>query len=254
LAEELLFRGVLQASLAARLGAVLACFTQAALFGLMHSRGAATMITVFVGGLGFGALALWRRCLLSPIIAHAAFNAVAASWLVALVWLNAHTPAENFSEAAREPDWWHQASWMPIAEKATAREQHAWALQIYGSPGLRLRRTQVQAFTKVRQRFPRDEEYAALSLLGIQEIYLRFLNDPRRAIVAGRKLLTEYPRLHDARAKAMLSMIEAYVQLEEYADAANWIERAEAEYGDQDGMSARLGVFRRAAAERNQSD
>lgn len=251
LSEELLYRGTLQTSLAVRVGVVPACLLQAAFFALMHPRGPQVMAIIFVGGVGYGMLALWRGCLLPGIVAHATFNAVAVGWLFTLVWFNAHQSAGTMAEAAQDPAWWNEPPQMPIPDHSTAREQYEAALWVYGSQGLQLRKVQVQAFAKVLRRFPGDPHYRALSLLGIQEVYLRYLNDPRRAIVTGHRLLAETPDQREILARGVLSMVHAYLELDQTEQARHWLERATADYGHLDGMAERLRGFRQAIEQRD---
>jgi membrane protease YdiL (CAAX protease family) len=244
LGEELLFRGVLQASLVPRAGLMLACLLQAALFGLMHLRGWAVMLAVFIGGLAYGALALWRGSLLPGIVTHASFNGLAAGWLLALFWLNAHTPASTMAEAQQKPAWWDDPPLLTILREETPQEQFEAALWRFGSFGLQLRKDQIKAFDAVRERFPEDDPFGARSLLGIQEIYLRHLDDPRRAIITGQKVLTEYRDQKETQAEAVLRIAEAYFRLKQADKAREWIERAESEYGDVPEIQNRLTSLR----------
>jgi membrane protease YdiL (CAAX protease family) len=209
IAEELLYRGVIQGSVRARSNVVLACLVQAALFAVMHQKSLAFMLTILAGGAAFGALALWRGSLQAPIVAHAAYNAVVAGWLVALFWLNAHVPAANMEEAKSRPDWWLAAPERATPGKNSAAEEYELAVWRFGSPGLQLWKVEAQALDDVRQRFPEDRYYAARSLAGVQEIYLRYLNDPRRAIAAGQELMRSYPDQRDLCERAMVSNARA---------------------------------------------
>ena len=241
LSEELLYRGVLQSSLVPRLGLLAACLIQAAIFGLMHQRGWVVILSVFLGGIAYGGLVLWRGCLLSSIVTHASLNGLIATWLLALFWLNAHVPAETMTEAQQNPAWWEEPPLLPIRQADTAAAQHEVALWYFGSRGLQLRKDQIKAFDLVRKRFPENKVFGARSLEGIQEVYLRYLDDPRRAVTVGQQLLEEYPQQRVARARAVLRIAEAYLDLEESENARHWIERAEVEYDDipeiQDGCS-----------------
>jgi membrane protease YdiL (CAAX protease family) len=246
LGEELFFRGVLQASLVPRVGLILACVFQAAVFGLMHPRGWVVMLAVFMGGLAYGSLALWRGCLLPGIVAHASFNGLAAGWLLALFWLNAHTPAATMAEAQQKPAWWDDPPLLAIPEEATAEEQHKAALWRFGSFGLQLRKDQIKAFDAVRKRFPEEDQFGAKSLVGIQEVYLRYLDDPRRAILTDQQVLTGYPNQKEMQAQAVLRIAEAYLKLKQPDEAGEWIERAESNYDDVPAIQDRLAPLREA--------
>jgi membrane protease YdiL (CAAX protease family) len=72
LAEEVIYRGYLQTQLAAFTGRTeVAMVLQAALFGLAHAdQGTSAMMRMALYGLGFGALARFRRSLLPGILCH----------------------------------------------------------------------------------------------------------------------------------------------------------------------------------------
>jgi len=72
LSEEVVYRGYLQAQLAAFTGRPRAAWAlQALLFGLAHAeQGASAMARLAVYGLALGALARWRRSLLPGILCH----------------------------------------------------------------------------------------------------------------------------------------------------------------------------------------
>lgn len=246
ISEELLYRGVLQSSLVPRIGLVMACLVQAALFGLMHQRGWVVILAVFGGGLAYGALVLWRGCLLPSIVVHASLNGLIAGWLLALFWINAHLPAATMIEAQQKPLWWDEPPMLTIPQKETAQEQHEVALRRFGSLGLQLRKDQIKAFNTVRHQFPKNTEYGARSLVGIQEVYLRYLSDPRRAIVTGEQLLEEYSDQRSSQAEAMFRIAEAYLKLNQFDKAHQWIERVETEYGDIKGIQNRVVAFRDA--------
>jgi len=232
IAEELLYRGVIQCSVRARSNVVLACVVQAALFALMHQRSLEVTLTVFAGGVVYGALALWRGSLLAPMVTHATFNAVGAGWLVALFWLNAHVPAASMEKATARPEWWSDAPRLATQDWISAAEQHELAVWRFGSSGLQLWKVEAQALEDVRQGFPGDSHYAARSLAGIQEIYLRYLNDPRRAITTGQELIASYPDQRELCARAMISNARAYRDLGDDAQAERWLNEAEKRYPD----------------------
>ncbi len=242
--EELLYRGVLQSSLVPRVGLVLACLVQAVVFGLMHQRGLTVILAVFVGGAAYGALALWRGCLLSSIVTHASLNGLIAGWVLALFWLNAHTPAATLAEAQQNPSWWDETPVLNIPYKDSAAEQHDVALRYFGSRGLQLRKVQIKAFELVPERFPENADYCARSLEGIQEVYLTYLKDPWRSIVVGKQLLTEYPKQRESNARAVLQIAKANLNLEQWDEARSWLDQAESEYGDVPGILERIERMR----------
>jgi membrane protease YdiL (CAAX protease family) len=76
-AEEVLFRGVMQGELARRLPGVLALVLTSAVFGLAHFLTVSYALLAAVAGLYFGALYWAQGNLLIPIIAHALYDLVA---------------------------------------------------------------------------------------------------------------------------------------------------------------------------------
>ena len=85
---------------------------------------------------------------------------------------------------------------------------------------------------------------------GIQEVYLRYLHDPRRAIIVGQQLLEEYPQQRASQARAVLRIIEACVHIEQLKEARHWMELAESEYGDVPSLQDQLGRLQKLAADR----
>lgn len=75
LAEELLFRGVLQRWLMARWGAALALLVASALFGIAHlAGGAAFVLVAFGAGLLYGLVYLWTGRLVWAVLVHWGLN------------------------------------------------------------------------------------------------------------------------------------------------------------------------------------
>jgi membrane protease YdiL (CAAX protease family) len=98
LGEEMLFRGLLQAGLAAWIngphGAWLAMLVASLLFGLVHWISSSHAVLATVIGIYLGCLFWVSGHLLVPIVAHALYD------FLALVWLVRWHPPEN-SKAAR---------------------------------------------------------------------------------------------------------------------------------------------------------
>ena len=72
LCEEIVFRGYLQRQFAVLTGRPgVALVLQALLFGITHGeQGVGAVARVFAYGIGFGAIALWRRSLLPGVLCH----------------------------------------------------------------------------------------------------------------------------------------------------------------------------------------
>ncbi len=235
IAEEMVFRGLLLSSLRARIGWCAAWIAQALVFAFIHRDAPQITMVLFVVGLALGAMYLWRRTLVSSIALHAGFNMRGVVVLVSLIWINAHRPAQTWQEAEQPPDWWN-SPWVErlmtaIPNEPTAEKQFEDALN-FGSRGPQLWKVEARGFQKVIDRFPEDCHYAARALAGIQEIYLEHLNDQRRAVLAGKRLLEEYSEEREAAARAALGIARAYLRLGELDRALEWAERAEQEYSD----------------------
>jgi membrane protease YdiL (CAAX protease family) len=82
--EELLFRGILYATLRTSIGVWPAAVVSAAMFALGHGYGAVGFAAVFWSGTLWALSYEWTRCLLPAMLAHAANNLIAT---LAFVWL-----------------------------------------------------------------------------------------------------------------------------------------------------------------------
>lgn len=92
IAEEVFFRGFLQNALRARLPVPIAAIAQCLIFGFGHSFGAMHSGVAFVLGLALTALYEWRKTLVTPILAHAGINFVAAAATLAMMVVLANGP------------------------------------------------------------------------------------------------------------------------------------------------------------------
>lgn len=236
IAEELLYRGALQGGIRARFNIYSACLVQATLFALMHRTTLAVMLTIFVGGLAYGMIAHWRNSLLVSMVTHATFNAIGTGWLVLLFWLNAHNPAANMIEAQSPPIWLSKAPMPVTPERSTAAKQFELVVHRFGSQGLQLWTAEIQGLEEVRRRFPDDNHYAALSLVAIQEIYLFYLHDPRRAVTAGQELIERYPRQRELCARATVRNARACLSFGDVQQAREWLQQAKGSYADISGI------------------
>ena len=252
IAEELLYRGALQGSIRARFNIYSACLVQAALFALMHQKSLAVMLTIFVGGLAYGMIVFWRKSLFASMVTHATFNAVGAGWLVLLFWLNAHSPAANMAQAQSPPIWLSKAPALVTPVRSTAAEQFEFVVHRFGSQGLQLWKAEIQGLEEVRRRFPDDNHYAALSMVAIQEIYLLYLNDPRRAVTVGQELIDRYPRQRELCARATIFNARACRSFGNDQLAWEWLRKAEGSYGDITGIQYKVDALKQGLASERQ--
>ncbi len=222
LAEEVLFRGLLFESLRARVALWIALVAQAAVFVIAHRDSPQFTGGLLAAGLGYGAVYVWRRSLLSAFVMHAGFNTLPMAWLISLAFINQHNHATTWEEAERPPVWWSSPTlekWVQkIPDHDSAQEQYRQAM-VYGRHGLQLWKLEARAFHKVVERFPDDARYGSKSLGGIQEIYLYELRDARRAIVAGLMLQEMFPEQRHECAHAKVNNATAYLRLEDYDSA-----------------------------------
>jgi membrane protease YdiL (CAAX protease family) len=82
LGEELLFRGLIQGSLANRLGTWPALALSSVLFGLAHPITRAYIVLAAIMGTYLGTLWILTGNILVPIVAHATYDFVALVWLL----------------------------------------------------------------------------------------------------------------------------------------------------------------------------
>jgi hypothetical protein len=115
----------------------------------------------------------------------------------------------------------------------------------FGSRGLQLWKVEAKALEDVRRRFPGDRDTAALSLAGVQVICLRYLHDPRRAIMTGQELIAAYPRQRELCARAVLSNVRACLELDDHDQAERWLGEAEWRYADSMHYQVELRSLRR---------
>jgi len=80
--EEVLFRGVVQAALAGRIGPGLAVAVTALLFGLAHFVSVTYAVYATLFGVYLGVLLVVSGNLLAPVVTHAVYDFVALAYLV----------------------------------------------------------------------------------------------------------------------------------------------------------------------------
>ena len=91
-AEELFYRAFLYNSLRSRLPAFLAAAAQAALFSIVHLRGLNASVVLFIHGLCFLGVYVWRKTLLAPVFVHVFGNLIFVVWLTVAMVSYPHTP------------------------------------------------------------------------------------------------------------------------------------------------------------------
>lgn len=92
ISEEVFFRGMLYNGLRQRLGPAAAAILQAAVFGFLHTFGAAHAALATLLGVALALVYEWRRTLAAPIILHTLQNVSAVAVTVAAVVASANAP------------------------------------------------------------------------------------------------------------------------------------------------------------------
>lgn len=244
LAEELVFRGVVQSSVYPRAGAFMACLFQAMLFGAVHWRGWEVIVATGAFGLCVGALALWRGSLLAPMVAHGIWNGVVATWFIVAYHLSQHVPASSMDEARTPPVWISEPTTFGMELHPSAEDQFFAAQEQYGVRGWMLPKDEIRALRLVAKRFPKDEKYGGWARLWIAQIYLEELPDDRRAIATGEEILRLHPENEEIQAGALWTMIAAHVELREKAAAEELLERLEREFAEVEWVPGSVGELR----------
>jgi hypothetical protein len=80
--EELLFRGLVQAGISDFLGVTIGLAVASVLFGVCHWLNTTYAILAMLAGAYFGLLLVATGNILTPIVAHAAYDFLALSYLV----------------------------------------------------------------------------------------------------------------------------------------------------------------------------
>jgi len=194
-AEELLFRGLLYNALRRRMMPLIAVVLQSLVFVLVHYKMPETNVTylliIFIAGVVLAGVYEWRKTIWSPIVLHVLMNFAFAGPVIVLMILNSHTPAKTWQQAELPPDWL-KTDLTGIEKMATGEEQRLYAINTWGSSGLRMWKKEVKAFHAVCQWFPDDRQACAKAREGIARIYESYLMDLRRAVIESDRILSEF--------------------------------------------------------------
>jgi len=187
-AEELLFRGLLYNALRRHMMSIIAIVLQALVFVLAHYSMPETNIIYF--------------------------DFAFAGPVIVLLILNSHTPAKTWQQAEFPPDWLG-TDLTGIERMDTGEEQRLYAINTWGSNGLRLWKKEIQAFEAVCKWFPDDRQACAKARYGVAWIYETYLRDPRRAIVESNRILSEFKDQPEVCAEALITRGWSYYDLGE---------------------------------------
>lgn len=218
IAEELLFRGLLYNALRRRMAPLIAVVLQALVFALVHYHMPETnviyMFTIFFSGVVLAGVYEWRKTIWSPIALHVLMNFAFAGPVIVLMILNSHTPAKTWRQAELPPDWLG-TDFTGIERMPTGEEQRLYAINTWGSSGLRMWKKEIQAFQAVCKWFPDDRQACAKARSGIAWIYESYLRDPRRAVVESDHVLSEFRDQPEVCAQVLITRGWSYYNLGE---------------------------------------
>jgi len=217
-AEELLFRGLLYNALRRRMAPLIAVVLQALVFALLHYRMPETkvvyLLIIFVSGVALAGVYEWRKTIWSPIALHVLMNFAFAGPVIVLVILNSHTPAKTWQQAELAPDWL-KTDLTGIEKMTNGEEQRLYAINTWGSGGLRMWKKEIQAFEAVCKWFPDDRQACAKAREGIARIYESYLMDLRRAVVESDRILSEFRDQPEVCANVLITRGWSYYDLGE---------------------------------------
>jgi len=217
-AEELLFRGLLYNALRRRMAPLIAVVLQALVFVLVHYNMPETNVTylliIFASGVVLAGVYEWRKTIWSPIALHVLMNFAFAGPVIVLMILNSHTPAKTWQQAERPPDWL-KTDITGIEKMATGEGQRLYAINTWGSRGLRMWKKEIQAFEAVCKWFPDDRQACAKARQGIAKIYEYYLRDLRRVVVESDRILSEFRDQPEVCAEVLITRGWSYYDLGE---------------------------------------
>ncbi len=220
-AEEYYFRGFLFNALKTRLPIWVALISQAFLFSIVHQYGLLSSFKIFLIGIGLAIIYQYRKTLLSPILVHCVINALWAVPMIILTVQNHHRPAENWTEAKKQPEWFTQMSLdeIEIDPKYNADAEVDFVINQLGSKGAKKWKKEAIAFDAILHVFPNDRRACARAKLGLSSIYLYHLHDYRRAVIEADDILLLYPEQKEQYALALSNKGYAFFYMNDLAQA-----------------------------------
>lgn len=218
-AEEIFFRGLLYNAFRQWVPPVAALLLQALIFALCHYGSSYTSVSnltvVFIMGIILGKVYDWRKTLWAPITLHALKNLLPVSAIIVLMALNYHVPAKSWEDAHQAPEWL-SAQAPEIVVQSSGEEQRLYAIETWGSKGLRLWKQELRAMQAVGELFPDDRAACAKARLGIATIYRFYLRDIRRAVVECDRIVSDFRDDSETCASALVKRGWAYYELRDY--------------------------------------
>ena len=120
-----------------------------------------------------------------------------------------------------------------VERQEDGARQWQYAIDRWGSKGLREWKKEANGFVAVCRWFPEERTACAKARLGVISIYYSRLNDPRRAVVEADAILARYPDQKEQCAKALGLEGWAYYRLKDLRSARDAFERLRVEFKDQ---------------------
>ncbi|MBN2589551.1 MAG: CPBP family intramembrane metalloprotease [Sedimentisphaerales bacterium] len=239
IAEEIFFRGFLYNAIKQKLSVFVSIVILSVLFAALHFGSPVTniagLIFVFIPGLIITLAYEWRKTLCSSISIHILNNFTFAGPILVLMIINTHTPAKTWEEAQELPDW-KMVNYNWIEKQETGEDQRLYAINTWGSKGIRMWKQEIMAFYAVYNLFPEDREACAKAFLGISDVYKTYLRDFRRAIVISAYVLEEYSDMDDICADALIKIGWSYYQLDDYEKSRAAFQEVVDSYSSIEGM------------------
>lgn len=230
--EELYYRGFLYNALKSRIHWIIAGICHALFFSLMHRYNFWGFITIFFAGLMLVGIYEHRKRLLTSVLAHAQMNFLASLMVFIFFVMNYHVPAQTWEEANTKPEWLYDEPPAYVKRMENGEEQRIYAINTWGSQGVRLWKREANVFNSVLTWFPEDEQACANAKLGMVNVYLFHLNDYRRAIIEVDDLLKNYSEDRETCASAWLYKAYSYYELNDYEKSRESIEVILSDYND----------------------
>jgi len=215
-AEEILFRGFIYSWLRTRFPIFLAISLQALAFSLFHREGSLESVYYFLVGVAVAIIYEKRKELLSPIIVHAALNAIVFMPLIVLTLQDYHTPARNWTEASVKPSWFKANPPEEIERQDNGMKQWQYAIDKWGSKGSKRWKKELNAFHAVSVWFPNDRTACSKALLGRVTICVNYLADYRRGVFEADRLLLDFPDQREQCASALSKKGQGYLMLKDF--------------------------------------
>lgn len=232
--EEIYFRGFLYNALKSRLPLLAAANLQAIIFAAAHGAGFMVGFLYFLAGMALVALYEMRKELISPILVHGFINATALVPMLLMTLQNFHMPSSTWEEAAIAPPWLAASPPEGVEKKEDATKQRQYAIDTWGTHGSKRWKKEANALNAVCSWFPEDRAECAKAKSGVIAIYVSFLKDYRRAVLAADQVIAAFPEQEEEVAMAFSRRGFAYLMLQDFERSRESFEKVINEFSQYD--------------------